>query len=72
MAQQQYVVVDNENGQAFGPFDSRADAVAGILEAMIEFGEITQAEYDEDWHMVETEQCVQDLMAFGVFVYPLV
>jgi hypothetical protein len=39
-----YVAMDSENGQAFGPFDSRDEAEAWIVAVLISTGEIDDSQ----------------------------
>lgn len=64
----QYVVVDTENGQAWGTFGTREAALHGAVDILVMAGETTSQEWEITDDGFWAEQAQQDLMAFNLMV----
>jgi hypothetical protein len=67
----QYVVVDTENGQAWGPFETHDAAVHGAVDVLVMAGETTSQEWEITDDGFWAEQAQQDLGAFNLLVIPV-
>jgi hypothetical protein len=61
-----WVAIDQENGQAFGPFSSHDNAVTWVAAVQVRTGEWEQGMQDGDLNEI-----TQDLMNCSWFFYPL-